>query len=1055
VTILKLYLVGERLILSEFMPILENAGLRVIEVAPFAVSGSGLPEMMIYSFAVQDPEDLPIPVERARLLGESLLAVRSGDTPNDLYNALVLRAGLNWREVDVIRAYGNYAFQAGLVPTRFAAARALARYPELARLTAGLFLARFDPVAAQRAGLDTASRPDIADLRTQIGHALDAVATLTDDRAIRRVVNLIEATVRTSFFRHGGFEPTVRSGGVPYLSIKIAPGEMEELRRSRLLYEIFVYSSRMEGIHLRGAPVSRGGIRWSERPDDFRTEVLGLVQTQIVKNAVIVPGGSKGGFITKRLFSEREETMKEVEEQYRTLIRGMLDITDNLVDGEVVPPRDVVRYDGDDPYLVVAADKGTAHLSDVANGVAAEYGYWLDDAFASGGSNGYDHKKEGITARGGWECVRRHFREMGKDIQEEPFTVAGVGDMSGDVFGNGMLLSRQIRLIAAFDHRHVFIDPTPDPEGSYRERERLFRMGRSSWEDYDRSVRSPGAMVVPRASKEVNLTPEAREALQIDPLVHAMDGEALVRAVLRAPVELFWNGGIGTYVKDEEETNAEVGDPSNDPVRIDAHELRCRVVGEGGNLGLTQRARISYSLRGGRINTDALDNSAGVDMSDHEVNLKILLTPLTRGGQMSADERNHLLEEMTDEVGTLVLRNNIHQSLAVSLDEARSREALGDFTALISSFERERLLERGAEGIPGIDELEARAREGIGLTRPTLCVLLAYAKLQAKSHLLASGVPDAPATERYLIDYFPRRAIEAAGVDGLRHHRLRREIIATQMVSDLVDLMGASFLHRVSRDTGQPIESVIAAWYVASRIAGAAEIRMEVERLEGVHPSQTIYRWLFGLARVLERTTGWVLQNVQQDAPIEVVIRDILEGVGRLRPAFRRVVSGEDRALFEERMTELMDLGLSEQLAERLITLRFLPELLDILRIAQAGGTDPIETAEAYYTVADHFGVGWLQQYLRGADLLGSWDKRLAQALQSDLHRSHRTITRKILQRGEADADTSANVAAFEQAHLRELEQYRELFAELRGTEHPTLSGCAVAIRSLIELSGH
>ncbi|MEX0912299.1 MAG: NAD-glutamate dehydrogenase domain-containing protein, partial [Gemmatimonadota bacterium] len=463
VTVLKLYLVEERLVLSDFMPILDHAGVRVLEVTPFSITGEGLPDLMIYSFAVQDPGGERIPQDLSALLAEALLAVRRGDTPNDPFTALVLLAGLRWREVDVIRTYGNYAFQTGLVPTRYATARALARHPELARLLVEYFRARFDSEGLAGGSPEMLDR-GLSALRGAIGGALDTVTTLADDRAIRRVVSLIEATVRTNYFKHGGADPNVRSGGVPYISIKIRSADVEELQRSRLLFEIFVYSSRMEGVHLRGASVSRGGLRWSDRPDDFRTEVLGLVQTQIVKNAVIVPGGSKGGFVTKRILDEREEMAEEAAEQYRTLIRGMLDLTDNLTDGEIVPPAGVVRYDPDDPYLVVAADKGTAHLSDVANAVAAEYDFWLADAFASGGSYGYDHKREGITARGAWECVRRHFRELGKDIQTEPFTVVGIGDMSGDVFGNGMLLSRQIRLVAAFDHRHIFIDPNPDPE---------------------------------------------------------------------------------------------------------------------------------------------------------------------------------------------------------------------------------------------------------------------------------------------------------------------------------------------------------------------------------------------------------------------------------------------------------------------------------------------------------------------------------------------------------------------------------------------------------------
>lgn len=1057
VSVLKLFLRDERLVLSDFMPILENLGLRVIEVTPFHVHAEGLPHFMIYSFAVQGAEGGPLALEHAPALTESILAVRRGDTPNDPLNALVLSAGLRWREVDVLRTYANYVFQVGAVPSRISIIRALTRNPEVARLAFELFRVRFDPeLETSGAGSEPRrpSREQAMDaLRGALGGALQGVAALADDRALRKLWAMIEGTVRTNYFRHGGAEPTFTSGGVPYISLKIRSADVEELRRTRLCYEIYVFSSRMEGIHLRGAPVSRGGIRWSDRPDDFRTEVMGLVQTQIVKNAVIVPGGSKGGFITKRYLADREAMLAEAAEQYRTLIRGMLDVTDNIVDGRVVPPAGVVRHDEDDPYLVVAADKGTAHLSDVANAVAAEYGFWLGDAFASGGSHGYDHKKEGITARGAWECVKRHFREMGKDIQTEPFTVIGIGDMSGDVFGNGMRLSRQIRLIAAFDHRHIFLDPDPDPAASFAERDRLFHLPRSSWDDYDRRVLSPGGMIVPRTAKEVVLTPEARRALGLDDAVGTLDGEALIRAVLKAPAELLWNGGIGTYVKDPEETHAEVGDTANDAVRVNADELRCKVVGEGGNLGFTQKARIRFCLRGGRMNTDALDNSAGVDMSDHEVNLKILLNPLVGEGEISFEARNRLLEEMTDEVSRLVLKNNIGQSLAVSLDEVRSRDALGDFAALITAFERDRLLERGAEGIPSSDTLQERAAEGLGLTRPTLCVLLAYAKLHAKTHLLASALPDDPACEAYLVGYFPRAAVAAAGAQRLRAHRLRREIVTTELVNELVDLMGSSFLHHAGRDTGSDIPAVVRAWLIASLLAGAAPLRQDLARLEGQLPARTVYRWYFGLARVLARTTRWVLANVEAAAPTAAVVEQHLPGLTRLRDEFARVVTGEDRRLFESLLAEIRVLGVEQRLAERIITLRFLPQLLDVVRIAQEAGADAVETARAYYLVAEHFECGALRNAVLAAAHDDPWEKRFAQALAEDVDRAHRQLARALLGAGAAGGEgMEAALAEFGRGHARLVDAYRGLLQEL-GDGAP-LAGFAVAVRTLSEIAG-
>jgi glutamate dehydrogenase len=1037
-SVLKLYLRGERLVLSDFMPILEDARMRVVEVDTFTLRGAGERGFIIYSFAVQTREGVPIPDDIAPILAESLLAVRAGDAVEDPFNGLTLAAGLRWREADLLRAYSEYAFQVGAIPSRIAVSRALAAYPAVTRLLIELFRARFGGEGG-----------DQAEIRTRLMAEIETVTALPDDRALRRLLALIEGTVRTNYYRHGGADPSARSGGVPYMSFKVRCADVDELRKTRLLYEVFVHSSRMEGVHLRGAAVARGGIRWSDRPDDFRTEILGLVTTQMIKNAVIVPNGSKGGFITRKRFDDREQMGAEAAEQYRTLMRGLLDITDNLVSGKVVPPPGVVRHDGDDPYLVVAADKGTAHLSDVANGAAAEYGFWLGDAFASGGSNGYDHKKEGITARGGWECVKRHFREMGKDIQAEPFTVAGIGDMSGDVFGNGMLLSKQIRLLAAFDHRHIFIDPDPDPASSFQERQRIFNLPRSSWDDYDRAKLSAGALLVPRGAKEVELTPEAQRALGLTEDVKVLDGESLIRAVIKAPVELLWNGGIGTYVKDREETNAEVGDPPNDPVRVDAEELRCKVVGEGGNLGLTQRARIQFHLQGGRINTDALDNSAGVDMSDHEVNLKILLNRVVQDGEMTTEQRNELLREMTDEVSVLVLHDNVSQSLAVSLDEGRSKESLDDFTALINALERDRLLNREKEDIPDNNGLAERRSAGLGLSRPTLCVLLAHAKMFAKTQLLASKVPDDAATESYLVHYFPPQAVEAAGMERLRGHRLRREIVTTQLVNDLVDLMGSSFLHRISRDTGNSIPAVVRAWLVASRISGAPEIRADLARLEGRYPSETIYRWLGGLARVLEASTAWLLANTPADAATEALIEDARGGLAVLRGNFAKIVSGEDRSLFLARLGELQDLGVERTLGERLITLRFLPQLMEIVEVARRAGTDELKTAKAFYTVSERFGTARLREAVRNAAGRDPWERRFAQALADDVQRAQRGLVQAVLAHNGGEGKRALDQV--EKEHPRQVRAYRELMGELRG-DCP-LAAYALAVHQLRDVA--
>ena len=844
-------------------------------------------------------------------------------------------------------------------------------------------------------------------------------------------------------FRHGGQTPTYRSGGVPYVSFKIAARELQDITRTRLLFEVWVRSSRMEGVHLRGGAVARGGIRHSDRRDDFRTEILGLVHTQMIKNAVIVPSGSKGGFITLRALEDKKEMANEALEQYKTLIRGLLDLTDNLdVDGTTVAPESVVCWDQPDPYLVVAADKGTAQYSDVANAVAAEYGFWLGDAFASGGSKGYDHKAVGITARGAWECVKRHFRERGKDIQSEPFTVVGIGDMSGDVFGNGMLLSRHIKLIAAFDHRHVFIDPAPDSEISFRERERVFGLGPSSWEDYDRSCMSEGAMIVPRGAKEVHLTPEAKAVLGVPDDVGVLDGESLIQAVLRAPAELLWSGGIGTYVKASEESNSDAGDPPNDAVRVNSDELRCRVVGEGGNLGFTQRARIEFALRGGRINTDALDNSGGVDLSDHEVNLKILLGHSVRSGAMDEELRDHLLEELTDPVATLVLADNERQSLAISLDELRAKAGLDDFRDVMSSLEKTGALHRAAENLPTWEVLWARLEERAqSLVRPELSKLLAHAKLDLMGRLLGSDLPDDPAAYDYLRSYFPAAALEAAGEESLDHHRLRPQIIACQLTNDLVDLMGATFVNRVSRDTGRTPSEVAGAWLIAARLADHDALVRRVSGAGNGLSSRVVYRWLLGLARVLERTTRWLLLNVEVDHGTAPIIARHRDGLGKLRADFAAFVAGDDRIVFERRITEIERHGAEPDLAKNLITLRFLDQLLEILRVAQETGAKPLVAGRAYYQISELFHVPWLRQAVFGSAAGDRWEQQAAQALAEDLSRAHYSLTRRVLESSGGTEGIDTNTSEFA--------RFRDLMEEIRAEDTVSISALAVAVRKI------
>ena len=1058
VTELTLYLRDRGIVLSDFMPILENLGLRVIAMTPFEVGSDDVPDARIYVFAVQDQAGQRVDLDtRGAQISEALLAVRAGAAMNDSLNALVTMAGLRWRQVDVLRTYAEYAFQLGAVPARLAIPNALRTNPNVAQIALELFQAKFDPMLAIKAP-ERAKR--IAAARAAYLKALEQVTVLAEDRALRRLLALIESTLRTNYYMHGGEDPTRISGGAPYISIKVA-AEIEGFARTGLLYEVWVHSARMAGVHLRGAKVARGGIRHSDRPDDFRTEVLGLVRTQMVKNAVIVPGGSKGGFIVRGIMARLQQGVtraspEDVTAQYQTLIRGLLDITDNLVNGEIVRTDNLIVYDEGDPYLVVAADKGTAHLSDVANGVAAEYGFWLGDAFASGGSHGYDHKEVGITAKGGWECVKRHFRETGTDIQTQPFTVAGIGDMSGDVFGNGMLLSPVIRLLAAFDHRHIFVDPDPDTAKSFAERNRLFHAGRTSWDDYDRSAMSEGGFIVPRGSKEVVLTPQSKLALGIAEDVETLDGESLIRAILMAPVDLLWNGGIGTYVKASHETHIEVGDSANDAVRIDAPQLRARVIGEGGNLGFTQAARVQAALGGVRLNTDALDNSGGVDMSDHEVNLKILLNHAVNRGALTQDARNTLLEELTPDVTELVLFDNRSQSLAVSLDEARATESLEDFKALMPALERERLLDRKKEVLPTLEELEERRASERTLTRPELSVLLAYAKMSAKRQLLASELPDDPAVHGHLVGYFPARAVEIAGEQGLASHRLRREIATTQLVNQLVDLMGSTFVHRVARDTGYSSPEVVRAWLIASSLSGAQELRGTLESLEGELSSAVVYRWLAGLARVLERTTRWVLANVPADASTQQVIEEHHAGLAELRGGFAQIVSGEERALFEKRVGEIKELTDKHDLAQRLITLRFLDQILEILHIANEAGGTPVQAGRAYYRMSDLLRVGWLRTAIPAAAGDNRWEQRAAQGLLDDLGRAHRTLTMEVLGEkndGKRDAaQVDSMVERVRERHAEELTAYLTLVDEIAAENALNLPALSVAVRELEDI---
>ncbi|MEA2412948.1 MAG: glutamate dehydrogenase, partial [Thermoleophilaceae bacterium] len=807
---------------------------------------------------------------------------------------------------------------------------------------------------------------------------------------------------------------------------------------------IFVYSPRTEGVHLRGGKVARGGLRWSDRREDFRTEVLGLMKAQMVKNAVIVPVGAKGGFVMKRppIGESREALVEEVERCYRTFIHGLLDLTDNIVGGEIAPPPYVVRYDDHDPYLVVAADRGTATLSDVANAIARDYGFWLDDAFASGGSTGYDHKRMGITARGAWESVKRHFRELGRDIQNEDFTVVGVGDMSGDVFGNGMLLSRHIRLVGAFDHRHVFIDPDPEPEVSFNERRRLFELSRSSWADYDPLVLSKGGGVYSRSAKSIDLSPQARETLGIE-ADRALTPAELISALLRAPVDLFWNGGIGTYVKATGETHADAGDKSNDAVRVNAGDLRARVIGEGGNLGLTQRARIEYALAGGRVNTDAIDNSGGVDCSDHEVNIKVLLDGIVAEDDLTPKQRNELLLEMTDTVAERVLKDNYEQSETLSLSEANAASMLDVHARFIAGLERARGLDRQLEALPSDEEMADRAGESRGLTRPELATLIAYSKLDLYRELLDSDVPEDHYLSAEFEAYFPSPLPERfAG--RMRDHRLRREITATRVVNNMLHGGGTTFAFRLHEETGARASDIARAYTVAREVFGMRPLWAEIEALDNKVAAATQLDMLLEGRRLVERGSRWFLRNRRRPLAIAEAVSQFVSGAMVLYEALPKLLDPLDAEPLARFAEELRQAGVAEPLAVRVSSLSTMFAALDIVEVARETGLDVETVAAVHFRLGSELELHWLRDRIVALPRNDRWSARARAALRDDLYGLHRTLTAVVLRSGgDVDAWIADNSGS---------ERYLATLADVRVGRTFDLTTLPVVVREVRHL---
>ncbi|MHC3473880.1 NAD-glutamate dehydrogenase [Streptomyces sp. 7R007] len=1040
----KIYRKGGAVSLSAVLPVLSRLGVDVVDERPYELRCADRTTAWIYDFGLRMPKSQSggdyLGDDARERFQEAFAASWTGKAENDGFNALVLSAGLTWRQAMVLRAYAKYLRQAGSTFSQDYMEDTLRNNVHTTRLLVSLFEARMSP-DRQRAGHEIVDA-----LLEEVDAALDQVASLDEDRILRSFLTVIKATLRTNFFQEA-------AGGRPhdYVSMKFDPRAIPDLPAPRPAFEIWVYSPRVEGVHLRFGKVARGGLRWSDRREDFRTEILGLVKAQMVKNTVIVPVGAKGGFVAKQLPDpsvDRDAWLAEGVASYKMFISGLLDITDNMVAGEVVPPQDVVRHDEDDTYLVVAADKGTATFSDIANEVAASYNFWLGDAFASGGSAGYDHKGMGITARGAWESVKRHFRELGVDTQSEDFTVVGIGDMSGDVFGNGMLLSEHIRLVAAFDHRHIFIDPNPDAATSYAERRRVFELPRSSWADYNTELISAGGGVFPRTAKAIPINAHIREALGIEDKVTKMTPADLMKAVLKAPVDLLWNGGIGTYVKSGTETHADVGDKANDAIRVDGADLRVKVVGEGGNLGLTQLGRIEFALHGGKINTDAIDNSAGVDTSDHEVNIKILLNGLVADGDMTVKQRNKLLAEMTDEVGRLVLRNNYAQNTAIANALAQSKDMLHAQQRFMKHLVREGHLNRALEFLPTDRQIRERLSQGQGLTGPETAVLLAYTKITVAEELLRTSLPDDPYLRGLLHAYFPTALREqfAERIDG---HPLRREITTTVLVNDTVNTGGTTYLHRLREETGASLEEIVRAQTAARRIFCSAPVWDAVEELDNRVEAAVQTRIRLHSRRLVERGTRWLLNNRPQPLQLAETVDFFADRVEQVWQQLPKLLRGADLEWWQKIYDELTDAGVPDELATRVAGFSSAFPALDIVSVADRMGKEPMDVAEVYYDLADRLHITQLMDRIIELPRADRWQSMARASIREDLYAAHAALTADVLAVGNGTSTPEQRFKAWEQKNGAILGRARTTLEEIRSSETFDLANLSVAMRTM------
>lgn len=1044
---LKIFQYGRSIDLSDILPILENLDLRVISEVPYQIQFEGDREpIWIHDFSLESRGTCSVDLAHS---GEKFLTalkkVYQFETEDDGFNRLVMAANLSWRQCELIRAYSRYLKQLGFPLSETFIQNTLARNPAVTQQIADLFEARFNPEAGD----------DKPDRLEEIEKSLAQVESAAEDNLLRRYLNLILSTVRTNFFQkdaHGADKPCI--------VLKISCAKVEEMPLPRPLYEIFVYSNRVEGVHLRGGKVARGGIRWSDRHEDFRTEILGLMKAQMVKNTVIIPVGSKGGFVVKKptFGLSREEIFQEGVACYQIMMQGLLDVTDNLVKGDVVPPLETVRHDEDDPYLVVAADKGTATFSDFANKISVQNGFWLGDAFASGGSQGYDHKKMGITARGAWESVKRHFRELGLDVMTTPFTVVGVGDMSGDVFGNGMLLSPYIKLVGAFNHRHIFIDPNPNWQESYEERKRLFELPRSSWTDYDASLLSEGGRIFDRQAKVLEITPEIKNLLNLSET--QIKPDHLIRALLTYQADLLWFGGIGTYVKASNESHSDAGDRANDALRVNAKELNCRVIGEGANLGVTHLGRIEFVRKAkGRLNTDAVDNSAGVDCSDHEVNIKILLSKIQESGRLADDDRNEILREMTDTVAQHVLRDNYLQNLSLSLIEAESNENFPRNVRLIRHLETEGVLNRSLEYIPDDMTLSEMEAAKIPFTRPEYAVIMAYAKIYLYQKVLGSNLVEDPYFEGHLLSYFPKK-LRFEYAQDILNHPLRREIIATKIINDMINRTGSALFYEIYEKTGRSYQDILTAYFVAIEVFDLPKIWTEIEEYDGRLESSKLIKLYKDSRRILKRMMLWLLNNYPLKGSITDMSSGLAQGVQSFLQDLTNSLDAEGEDKFAQALVTYQDFGIDANFAERLAVLQIAASSPDIILVATKTGFTISQVGMLYFLVGSRFQFGKIRDQVRALEPSNQWEQQQINGLLEDLYEDHRSLVHQILifaQKGEIELDDNGIdlVAAWEIENKRLLQRLERLFAEMKLSHIRDLSSLSVVTRELRHLSQH